>query len=296
MSICSLSNALRGFDLHLIPSTKELTCLIFVCFFRFSLSLFRFPSRFRHTHTQTQGYCHNVHRKPHLRHGSMNTSIGSASFGPRYDIHTHYNTQTLVFFFLQESIIYARTTHTSIHAPSSFNRYASASICSLQQSWRSVSGPLGCRTFRKQESLHAQKYVLRACFLHPESGKSAYILRCICTKHGWQALNARIVSYSTWDHRFTRVFFHTRLLSTTSVSSKQYWWRALQENNSLLRRAALLTCFVVTPWRIHLTWTRRMNPRTFTRLLEVSVFFLHFTSSIKVHPLILISHRTMHIP
>lgn len=144
----------------------------FCLFFSGSLSLFRFPSRFRHTHTQTQGYCHNVHRKPHLRHGSMNTSIGSASFGPRYDIHTHYNTQTLVFFFLQESIIYARTTHTSIHAPSSFNRYASASICSLQQSWRSVSGPLGCRTFRKQESLHAQKYVLRACFLHPNREKA----------------------------------------------------------------------------------------------------------------------------
>lgn len=42
MSICTLSDALRGFDLHLIPSTKELTCLCLVLwfqFFSFSVSL-----------------------------------------------------------------------------------------------------------------------------------------------------------------------------------------------------------------------------------------------------------------
>jgi hypothetical protein len=58
---------------------------------------FGFPQNFD-SHSQTQGYCRNVHRKPHLRHGSMNTSIGSASFGPRYDIRTHCSTQTLVIF------------------------------------------------------------------------------------------------------------------------------------------------------------------------------------------------------
>jgi hypothetical protein len=42
---------LRGFDLHLIPSTKELTCLIFVCFFQVLSLFFGFPQDFdTHTH------------------------------------------------------------------------------------------------------------------------------------------------------------------------------------------------------------------------------------------------------
>jgi hypothetical protein len=108
--------------------------LPFFGFCLFKGSLFFSVSLKISIHTQTQGYCHNVHGKPHLRHGSMNTSIGSASFGPRYDTHTRYNTQTLVFFFLQEHHIRTHNACVDTRTQLLQSSYASASICSLQQS------------------------------------------------------------------------------------------------------------------------------------------------------------------
>ncbi len=178
MSICTLSDALRGFDLHLIPSTKELTCLCLVLwfqFFSFSVSLKIL------THTHIAIACTE---SPTFAAALWIREQKIFSFGPRYNTHITMQIRNACGFSFFRRILACNTAYVYTRIQliqivmhlRAFVPYRRADAL-FQAHWAAGHS-------KKKESLHCTNtYVLHAC-IAPKKRKKRLVLHRICIKHG----------------------------------------------------------------------------------------------------------------